>query len=154
MLRCLQAARWPTQHPTPAWSTHRPDESRSFESKRSLGTAKISTRIVATISPTSRPSMEHWRSHNVRLSATQLMRQHQGASTARRGGRDNSRVPMARSDWTCSAADVLRCDHARAPARRRAIFRPIGRPSASARARRVSNPLTGSFFRSHRHIWT
>ena len=145
MLRCLQAARWPTQHPTPAWSTHRPDESRSFESKRSLGTAKISTRIVATISPTSRPSMEHWRSHNVRLSATQLMRQHQGASTARRGGRDNSRVPMARSDWTCSAADVLRCDHARAPARRRAIFRPIGRPSASARARRVSNTLTGSF---------
>ena len=53
-----------------------------------------------------------------------MMRQQQRASTARRGGRDNSRVPMARSDWICSAADVLRCDHARAPARRRAIFRP------------------------------
>ena len=54
-----------------------------------------------------------------------MMRQQQRASTARRGGRDNSRVPMARSDWICSAADVLRCDHARArAARRRAIFRP------------------------------
>ena len=72
------------------------------------------------------------------------MRQQERASTARRGGRDNSRVPMARSDWICSAADVLRCDHARAPARRRAIFRPIGRPSASARAR-VSN--------THTRVW-